>query len=373
MSVTRKGTEARDFAKFLSQDFIMPVDPDGTSTLSTQMLRAAVSHKLKENTATMKASRNRPIKLLGYLEISKADIFHPATVDQNIPRRGFLKNIAGEKVSLNKAKVTRYSDFSSATSPYLVCNVPDLSKMPILIDELGYDSQMKIYQKPNTVISTTSENQLCTWGPFITSFHRDTMFSKKIHTISPGSMKLWCFERKIGQLDIESKGDTYAQMRHVIKNPTEFEFYLQEAGEIVEHLGGYAHFVITFNKCGSQYQEWCALIGWEVNTSRQIDRCMRVETPLLQGRGGTLDEVSEGVYLQACSQKTTIRCALLKEQGENHVAFLKLQSEKSQKQVELLHQSKKRKLQRYAGLKYQARLKEEPNQSSSDDIANVLL
>jgi len=59
---------------------------------------------------------------------------------------------------------------------------------------------------------------------------------------------------------------------------------------------------------------------------------------------------------------------LLKEQGENHLAFLKLQSEKSQKQVELLHQSKKRKLQRYAGLKYQARPKVEPNPSSSDSV-----
>ena len=374
MSVTRKGSEAIDIAQRISADYIKPMDPDGTSSLSTQMLKAACSQRLRESSAIQAGiSRNQPIRLLGYFKISDAEIFRPADIDQDIPKSGFLKDIAGSKVTLRKARVKKYSDFEASMDPYLVCNVPVLSKMPISIDESEFNGQMKKYRKRNTDISMTSPNQLCTWGAYMTSFHRDTMFSKKVHTLSPCSMKLWCFEKRVGQLNIIKLGDAYMQMRHVIKDPTEFDFYIQEPGEIVEHQGGYAHFVITFNRSDSPYGQWSALIGWEINSSQQIDRCMRVETPLLEGRGGILDEVSEALYLQACSRKTTIRCALLKEQGENHNAFLELQREKSQKQVELLHQSKKRKLQRYAGLKYQARPKVEPNPSSSDDFTTVLL
>ena len=374
MSVTRSGSEALGYAQYLSADYIMPLDPNGSPELSKQMLKAAISRQRRQKTAVQHmVSRNESIRLLGYMKISKAEVFHPASIDQKVPRRGFLKDIAGGKISLRKAKINNYSDFAVQAVPYLVCNVPDLAHMPIDIDVPGFDSQMKMFQKPNTLTSSTKENQLCTWGAFVTAFHRDTMFSKKVHTISPDSMKLWCFERRIGQLKIIAMGDVYEQMRHVTRYPTDFNFFFQEHGEIIEHLGGYAHLVMTFNKIDSKYGQWCALIGWENNNSRQIDQCMRVETPLLQGRSGTLNEVSETVYLQACSKTTAIKCALLREQGDHHDAFLDLQKEKSRKRVEMLDQSKKKKLQRYAGLKYRTHPKLEPSPSSASTLDSDLL
>jgi hypothetical protein len=277
-----------------------------------------------------------------------------------VPGRGFLKDIAGQTVSLKKAKVKKYSDFKSSSTPFLVCNVPDLSTMPIDIDALAFENQMKIYRQQDTADSTTRVNQLCTWGAFVTSFHRDTMFSKKVHTLSPGSLKLWCFEQRIGQLEILSLGDSYEQLRLITTTPAEFDFFLQEPGMVVEHQGGYAHLVITYNRCDSPYDQWCALIGWEINTSRQINHCMRVETPLVQGKGGTLDAVSEDTYLLSCAKTTHIRCSQLKKQGGFHQAFLDQQREKSKRSMEKLHQSKKRRLLQYAGLKNRAKLQEEP-------------
>jgi hypothetical protein len=345
----------------ISENFIMPLDDTGSTFLATQMLVAALNQGFRNDPSAKDSKpRLKTIKILGFMNTDKESIFQPSIVDQNVPRGGFLKNIAGGKISLKKAQILKYSDFKSTSLPYLVCNVQDLSTMPIEINESAFKNQMKKFQQLDSADSATKVNQLCTWGAFVTSFHRDTMFSKKIHTLSPGSMKLWCFEQSIGQLEILNLGNSYDQMRLVTSMPSEFDFFLQEPGMVVEHLGGYAHFVITYNKSDSTYDQWCALIGWEINTSRQINHCMRVETPLVQGKGGTLDEVSEVVYLQSCSKATNIRCTQLKKQGDIHLAFLDQQREKSQRSVEKLHQSKKKKLLQYAGLKNQGKSKEDP-------------
>jgi len=369
MTVTRSVSEAHLYAQKISANYIMPLDPDGTSDLSTQMLVAAMNQQLGEFTAVPDLKpRLKTIRVLGHLNIDKSPIFHPSTVDQDVPKKGFLKNIKGGKVSLKKAKIRKYSDFRGDTKPYLVCNVPNLSTMPIDIDELAFATQMKKYQHTDTSDSTSKPNQLCTWGAFVTSFHRDTMFSKKVHTLSPGSLKLWCFEQRVGQLDIINLGDAYEQMRRVTSAPEKFDFFIQEPGMVVEHDGGYAHYVITFNEYESTYEQWCALIGWEINTSRQINHCMRVETPLVQGKGGTLDQVSEGTYLLSCSKTTHIQRTQLKMQGGIRQAFLDLQKEKSQKSVEKLDRSKKRKLLQYAGLRNRAKPSVEPCQSLDELI-----
>jgi hypothetical protein len=361
MSVTRSVSDAHIYAQKISENYIMPLDDESSESLSTQMLVAAMNHQLKNGASTQDLKpRFKTIKILGTLIADEESVFQPDVIDQNVPRKGFLKNIAGGKVSLRKAQIVKYSDFKNTSVPYLVCDIPDLSTMPIDIDEYAFKNQMKRFRHLDTPDSSTRVNQLCTWGAFVTSFHRDTMFSKKIHTLSPGSLKLWCFEQCIGQLDIENLGDSHDQMRLITTKPAEFDFFLQEPGMVVEHLGGYAHLVVTYNRCDSSYGQWCALIGWEINTSRQINHCMRVETPLVQGKGGTLDAVSEGVYLQSCSKTTNIQCARLKKQGDVHLAFLDQQREKSHRGVEKLQQSKKRKLLQCAGLKNHARPQENP-------------
>ena len=356
MTVTRSVSEAQLFAQKISEDYIMPLDDNGSTFLTAQMLIAAMNQNSGENSnSTDSKPRFKTIRVLGFLDIEKTSVFQPASVAQYVPKTGFLKNIAGGKVTLRKAKIMKYSDFSLATVPYLICNVPDLSSMPFDIDEIAFRNQMKKYRLHDTTDSTSRINQLCTWGGFVTSFHRDTMFSKKVHTLSPESKKLWCFEQSVGQLDIQSLGDSYDQMRLVTSKPHEFDFFLQEPGMVVEHLGGYAHLVITYNRCDSTYNQWCALIGWEINTSRQIHQCMRVETPLVQGKGGTLDEVSEGVYFQSCSKATNIRSTQMRKQGDVHQAFLDKQKEKSQRSAEKLQDSKRRKLLQCAGLKNRAK------------------
>jgi len=361
MSVTRSVSDAHIYAQKISEKYIIPLDDESSASLSTQMLVAAMNHHLK-NGASKQDQKPlfKTIKILGTLVADKESVFQPDVVDQDVPKKGFLKNIAGGKVSLRKAKIVKYSDFNDSSVPYLVCDIPDLSTMPIDIDVSAFKNQMKRFRQLDTLDSSTRVNQLCTWGAFVTSFHRDTMFSRKVHTLSPGSLKLWCFEQCIGQLDIENLGDSHDQMRLITSKPTEFDFFLQEPGMVVEHLGGYAHLVVTYNRCDSSYGQWCALIGWEINTSRQINHCMRVETPLVQGKGGTLVAVSEGVYLQSCSKTTNIRSAQLKKQGNDHQAFLDRQREKSQRSVEKLRQSKKRKLLQCAGLKNHTKPQEDP-------------
>ena len=302
MSVTRSVSDAHIYAQKISENYIMPLDDESTASLSTQMLVAAMNHHLKNGAS---AQDQKPlfktIKILGTLFADRESVFQPDVVDQNVPKKGFLKNIAGGKVSLRKAKIVKYSDFKNSFVPYLVCDIPDLSTMPIDIDLSAFKKQMKRFRHLDTPDSSTRVNQLCTWGAFVTTFHRDTMFSRKVHTLSPGSLKLWCFEQCIGQLDIENLGNSHDQMRLITSKPAEFDFFLQEPGMVVEHLGGYAHLVVTYNRCDSSYGQWCALIGWEINTSRQINHCMRVETPLVQVRGGTLDAVSVSNLRAGCN------------------------------------------------------------------------
>jgi hypothetical protein len=345
----------------------MPLDLDGKSTLAELMLSAAVSQQLKANSANYVVPRSKIIRLLGQLDISKTSLFSTIAVDQDIPKGCHLKSVAERKVTLRKAKVRTYEDICVAKTPYLVCCIPNLSTMPIQIDEDNFISQMKAYRMPDTSDSTTTRNQLCAWGAYITAFHRDTMFSRKVHTFSPGSMKLWCFEKKMGQLDLLDllkMKDSQMQMRTVTSDPTSFFFFLQKPGEIVEHMGGYAHFVMTFNRYDSPYGQWCALIGWEVNTPRQINQSMRIEASLVQGKNGTLDEVSDATFLKACASTTHISYSVLKRQGSVHQDFLDMQNEKSRRRVELLDKAKARKLSKYAGLRNRA--------SSSDHLRSNL-
>jgi len=48
MSVTRSGSEALGYAQYLSADYIMPLDPDGSPELSKQMLKAAISQQKRQ-------------------------------------------------------------------------------------------------------------------------------------------------------------------------------------------------------------------------------------------------------------------------------------------------------------------------------------
>jgi len=271
-------------------------------------------------------------------------------INPELPRTCYLKNIADKTVTLRKSKVRRYSDISDSRIPYIVCRIPDLHSMPMKIDEESFRVQMRPYQVPGSTEMTTTRNQHCTWGAFITTFHRDTMFSRKVHTLSPGSLKLWCFEREVGQLNLLHEDTAHNQMLTVTTNPEKFDFCMQEPGQVVEHDGAFAHFVITFNHNDSCYDQWSALIGWEINTSRRIDQSKRVDIPLLQGKGGHLVQVTGPVYLKACAAKSSISYTLLKAQGTAHTTFMELQKKKAMRKVELIANNKKANQKRFAGL-----------------------
>ena len=119
---------------------------------------------------------------------------------------------------------------------------------------------------------------------------------------------------------------------------------------MIEHDGGYAHFVITLNRHDSPYGQWSALIGWEINNPRQIEHSMRVDTPLLQGKGGTLVLVTEPVFRKACAKTARIKIALLTGQRAVHTNYMVKQKRNSLRKVELRKLKEKKNSTRYAGL-----------------------
>jgi len=280
-----------------------------------------------------------------------ASIFRSAISSRKIPTVCHLKDVADDTFSLKEARVRKYDDISNGGIPYIVCCVPNVKDIPIDVDTKEFDKQTSQYRKVNTSCMTSKRNQHCTYGPFITTFHRDTMFSTKVHTLSPGSMKLWCFERAIGQLNLRDEEDSETQMQKVVANPLDYDFFLQEPGEVIEHDGGYAHFVMTFNRHDSQYGQWSALIGWEVNTPEQIYHSLKVETPLIEGKDGALEVVTEEDFMKTCSKVTRMSYSTIKEQENVKEHFMFKQRRNSLRGVDKLSLVKERNIVRYAGLK----------------------
>ena len=320
------------------------------------MLHAAINQRIRSEVHPEETKVNS-IKLMGHLDKNAPEIFRSKIIDMKIPSSCHLKNIADDTFTLRQAKTKQYADISSANVPYIVCCIPDISQMPIEIDVEQFDSQLGRFHVAETSRKPTKRNQHCTYGAFITTFHRDTMFSVKVHTLSPGSMKLWCFEKKIGQLNLEKEEDPETQMQEITTHLSEYNFFLQEPGEIIEHAGGYAHYVITFNRYKSQYGQWCALIGWEINTPRRIYHSMQVETPLLQGKGGTLEVVTKEKFLRGCSKTTRMTYTTLREQEDVEAQFYNRQQLNSQRRVDRLEDLKEKNLKRYAGLKNKSQRK----------------
>ena len=356
MLTTRFRGDTEKITSKLSKRFIVPVDSDGSSRLSVLMLSAAISHRMRSE-ADPGSPKLKSIKCLGYLDKEAPVIFKSTINNDPIPSVCHLKNPADDTLTLRRAKTKRYDDIAKAEEPYIVCCIPSLKNLPIDIDIDQFETQLQRFQIREKADKTAKRNQHCTYGAFLTTFHRDTMFSTKVHTLSPGSMKLWCFEKRIGQLDLEFRESPEEQMQKVTSSPSDYDFFLQEPGEVVEHDGGYAHFVMTFNRHNSPYGEWCALIGWEINTPRQVHHSMRVEKPLLQGRGGTLEEVSKETFLRGCAKTTRMTYSTLMEQESVQAQFMNRQRLNSKRRVDQLTDVKEKNLKRYAGLKNKAQQK----------------
>ena len=95
MSVTRSVSDAHIYAQKISENYIMPLDDESTASLSTQMLVAAMNHHLKNGASTQDQKPHfKTIRILGTLVADKESVFQPDVVDQNVPKKGFLKNIA---------------------------------------------------------------------------------------------------------------------------------------------------------------------------------------------------------------------------------------------------------------------------------------
>jgi hypothetical protein len=140
-------------------------------------------------------------------------------------------------------------------------------------------------------------------------------------------------------------------MLMVTAEPTNFDFFLQEPGEVVEHDGGFAHFVITFNRHDSRYEQWSALVGWEVNTPAQIYHSLQLEVPLIEGKDGTLDVVSVEAFMKTCSRVTRLPYSTIKEQEAVKEHFKFKQRQNSLRRVDKLSDLKAKNVLRYAGLK----------------------
>ena len=355
-AATRLGEETIEITRKLATKFIFPLDSDGTSTLSYLMLHAAVNQRIRSATHP-EVTKISSIKLLGHLDKNEPSIFKSKVADLKIPTACHLKNTDDETLTLRQAKTRKYDDISNSGVPYIVCCIPHIHQMPIEVDLEQFESQLKRFQVAETATKTSKRNQHCTFGAFITTFHRDTMFSTKVHTLSPGSMKLWCFEKTIGQLNLESEEAPETQMQEVTTHLSDYNFFLQEPGEVIEHDGGYAHFVITFNRHTSPYGQWSALIGWEINTPRQIYQSMQIETPLLQGKGGTLEVVTKESFLRGCSKTTKMSYTRLMEQESVQEQFYNRQKLNSMKRVDRLENLREKNLKRYAGLKNKSQQK----------------
>jgi len=167
-------------------------------------------------------------------------------------------------------------------------------------------------------------------------------------------MKLWCFERNVGQLDLQQINDANTQMAMVVARPQDYDFFLQYPGAIVEHRGSYAHFVITFIRPDSPFAQWSALVGWEINTPSQVHRCMRVEQPLLAGKDGHLTKVADRTYLTACSRTVGLKYATFREQGDARSNFLEKQKHNSMQRVSKATKAKDSNASRFSGLKSRA-------------------
>jgi len=132
------------------------------------------------------------------------------------------------------------------------------------------------------------------------------MFVDKVHTISPGSTKVWVFEKISGELTIPAPWSLHDQMNHILNNQLDFDYFIQEPGFLVKHRGSHAHFVLTYIKKDSIYGLWSVLVGWETATPNTILACLKEDGPLVQVPGGYLETVSVPQYLQACTSGNTL-------------------------------------------------------------------
>jgi hypothetical protein len=339
----------------MAKEFIMPVDSDGHSTLAIQILTMVLSQKMKNDKIPSHKAKLQSIRKLGNLIPDGTKIFGPDMSQSLVPRMCHVKNSKDYTLSLKEAKVKNLNDIMITDIPYIVCCIPSMEKLPISVSEENLNSQMRKYRVSTRADRTTKPNQHATWGAFLTTFHRDTMFSKKIHTLSPGSVKLWCFERYIGQLDLSEKETPEFQMAEMVAKPQNYDFFLQEPGEVIEHKGSYAHFVMTLNRHTSPYGQWSALVGWEINTPAQVHHSMQVDLPLIMGRDGTLKVATEAQFLAACSATTKLKVTALRNQKLVKSAFTSKQQRNSQEKVYKAARTKRSNQAKYAGLKYHAK------------------
>jgi len=337
-------------ANQIAQDYIMPMESDGTNSLVLQMLSATFYQKVRSEKEKYTSTKLRSIQSIGILREGK-DIFEKGENPRPVPRGCHLKNVDDEVVSLRSLKVKSFQDLRKSETPYIMCCVQRLDDLPIIINQDSMEARMGQYRVTTTESRSTRPNQHATWGPFITNFHRDTMFSQKVHTLSPGSLKLWCFEKTIGQLDLSLKDDAETQMRLVITKPSLYDFFLQEPTQIVRHEGGYAHFVVTFNMHNSQHGQWSALVGWEVNTPKKIHHSMLVDKPLIQSRNGTLSDATEPQFLSGCSKATKLKYSILRGQTAERESFKEKQQANSMQKVYKVMRAKKSKAAKCVGLR----------------------
>ena len=119
-------------------------------------------------------------------------------------------------------------------------------------------------------------------------------------------MKLWCLERNIGQIELlMEENDSRTRMLEITSIPSSYDFFLQMPGEVVEHDGGYAHFVITFTRYDSlQAVERTDRMGDQHSEAHQPLKtcgCSTCARARRDSRRGDRDGLLPGMFSHHCT------------------------------------------------------------------------
>jgi len=205
-------------------------------------------------------------------------------------------------------KMKSYNDMTSSNidATFVVCCLSKLDQLPITVNLKFFTSRTKQWKSTNSYKSSSKHAPLATYDTHLTAWHRDSMFTDKVHTISPGSMKVWVFEKVSGEMNIPDTWSLDEQMNHILIHQDNLDFFIQKPGFLVKHRGSHAHFVLTYIKKDSIYGLWSVLVGWETATPNTILACMKEDGPLVQVSGGYLKRVPVQEYLKTVTSGQTL-------------------------------------------------------------------
>jgi len=325
---TRLSTEAETSTSILGKDYHMYGRNNVTGDQFAKDLLLIATKNSSSKTKLIIETKNESFEVIDYLSVEDMTSLFPGTLNSTkLASCIHMKNDKDDIVKHKKMKITSYRDIEVTNLPEItdatlvICGIKTFNQLPITVDSTFFTSRTEKWNPTDSYESSSQHAPLATYDTHITTWHRDTMFTDKVHTISPGSMKVWVFEKKSGDLNIHVPWSLSDQMKHIIDNHSDFDYFIQEPRFLVKHRGSYAHFVLTYIKKDSVYGLWSVLVGLEIATPKTILSCMKCEGPLVQGSTGYLTEVPETTYLRACTTGKSLTMQAFKDSKKKSIDF----------------------------------------------------